>query len=304
MSALSVSGLSRRYGDTTALDGATFDVADGAFAALLGPNGSGKTTLLRIVSTLLKPSCGTATVFGSDVQTQPDAVRRALGVVFQSPALDKLLTAAETLRTQAALYGMSRAEAKDRAAALLRAFDLDDVADRQTRHLSGGQRRRVDLARGLVHRPRLLLLDEPTTALDPLARHAFWQTVHAMRRAEGVTVFAATHLLDEAEPADRVVVLDRGRVVADGSPGALQAALGAETLWLDVDDAEAVAAAFAPDAEAVSPHLVRVSGSALPARVAEAYERFGDAVRSATIRRATLEDVFLSATGREMADSG
>lgn len=298
MPALSVFALTHRYGDAPALDGVTFEIREGSFSALLGPNGSGKTTLLRIVSTLLRPTSGTATVFGHDVQSDPQAVRRSLGVVFQSPALDKLLTVDETLRTQAALYGLSRSDAQARAAELLRAFDLADVSSRQTRQLSGGQRRRVDLARGLVHRPRLLLLDEPTTALDPAARVAFWQTVHALRRAEGVTVLAATHLLEEAEPADHAVILDRGRVVADGAPGALQAALGEENLWLDVDDAEVVAAAFAPHAEVVSPTLVRVSGPSPHTRVAEVYARFGASVHRATVRRATLEDVFLNATGR------
>ncbi|MCA0268836.1 MAG: ABC transporter ATP-binding protein [Bacteroidetes bacterium] len=300
--ALAANGLAHRYGDTMALDGVTFEVGEGAFTALLGPNGSGKTTLLRIVSTLLKPTAGTAAVLGHDVQADPQAVRRSLGVVFQSPALDKLLTVDETLRVQAALYGMSRPEAPARVVELLGAFGLSDVAGRQTRHLSGGQRRRVDLARGLVHRPRLLLLDEPTTALDPAARAAFWQTVYALRRDEGIAVLAATHLLDEAEAADHVVILDRGRVVADGAPGALRAALGEETLWLDVDDAEAVAAAFAPDAEAVSPTLVRVLGAAPHRRVEEAYARFGASVRSATVRRASLEDVFLSATGRSLRE--
>jgi len=307
--ALAIDGLTHRYGaDATALDGVRFSVRAGAFAALLGPNGSGKTTLLRIVSALLRPSGGTARVFGHDVQAAPSAVRRALGVVFQSPALDKLLTVEETLRVQGALYGMARREAAARAADLVALFGLGEIARRQTRTLSGGQRRRVDLARGLVHRPRLLLLDEPTTALDPAARHAFWQSIRDLRAAESVTVLAATHLLDEADAADHVVILDRGRVVADGSPGALRAALGTETLWLDVADAGAVAAAFAPDAEAVSPHLVRVGrtadGAAPHTRVAEAYARFGEGVRSATVRRATLEDVFLNATGRAMGSEG
>lgn len=298
--ALSATALSHRYGAVVALDDVSLDVPEGAFAALLGPNGSGKTTLLRIVTTLARPASGTVRVFGHDVQAAPEAVRRCLGVVFQAPALDRMLTVEETLRTQGALYGLGRAEAADRARALLGAFGLDDVARRQTRHLSGGQRRRVDLARGLVHRPRLLLLDEPTTALDPAARAAFWQNVHALRRAEGVTVLAATHLLDEAEAADHAAILDRGRVVAAGAPGALMAALGEETLWLDVADAASVAQAL-PGAEAVSGTLVRVAGADLPARLTTAHAALGPALRRATLRRATLEDVFLNATGRALS---
>ena len=301
--ALSVDGLAHRYGDVEALRGVSLAVPAGSFTALVGPNGGGKTTLFRIAATLLAPTAGAVRVAGHDVRRAPDGARRALGVVFQSPALDALLTAEETLRVQGALYGLRGPALRERAGALLAAFDLTDLAGRRTGTLSGGQRRRVDLARGLVHRPAVLLLDEPTAALDPAARHAFWASVHALRRAEGVTVVAATHLLDEAEPADRVAILDRGRLVADGPPGALRAALGRDTLWLDADDAPALAGAIGEGAEAVSATVVRVGGADVAARLPELYARFGAGIRSATVRRPSLEDVFLAAAGRRFADA-
>ena len=307
--ALETVDLVHRYGSVEALGGVSLSVAPGAFFALLGPNGGGKTTLLRIVSTLLEPTSGTARVAGHDVRTAPSEVRRALGVVFQSPSLDEALTVAENLRVQGALYGLRGAALGERIAGLLAAFDLDEHAARRVRDLSGGLRRRADLARGLLHRPAVLILDEPTAALDPAARHAFWAALEAARRDEGVTVVAATHLLDEAERADHIAVLDRGMIVAEGAPDALRAALGRETLWLELApgaDASALAADLATTgltADALTATLVRVRAPEPHRLLADLYARYGDRLHGATVRRASLEDVFLTATGRRLDDA-
>ena len=239
IAALVAVDVAHTFGDTTALGGVTLTVGGHERVALLGRNGSGKTTLLRIASTQLRPSAGQVAVAGHDVVAEPDAVRQHLGVVFQSPALDPALTAREALRLQAALVRLDRADVAGRVADALADAGLEDRADDRIGTFSGGMARRLDLARGLLHRPSLALLDEPTTGLDPLARDAFWAVLDR-RRGDGSQV-VATHAMDEAARCDRVVILDAGRVVADGTPDALTASLGPDALWLDTDDADALA---------------------------------------------------------------
>ncbi len=319
--AISVRDLSHRYGEVEALTGVSFDVPEGAFAALVGPNGGGKSTLLRVLSTLLHPLGGAASVAGADVTREADAVRRALGVVFQSPALDALLTVRENLCAVAGLNGIGQVEADARIAELSVLLNLDAHIDRPVGELSGGLRRRADLARGLLHRPRVLLLDEPTTALDPPGRDAFWAAVNALRRREGVTVLAATHLLDEAEDADLVLMLDRGRLVARDRPAALRATLGPETLVLTPADpahAPALAAALDDDSSVdASPsdtsrsHKAALEGGSVrlpagPGSLPEALAaaaRAGIVLREATLRRPTLADVFRSRTALAPGDA-
>jgi len=242
MSALAVDiqGVTHRYGGHEALRSVTLDVPTGALYGLLGPNGSGKTTLFRILSTLMPPSEGDARVFGLDTTQQPEAVRNRLGVVFQDPALDEALTVRENLRFQASLYGLNGADRRDRIDELLARLDVTDRVDDPVKALSGGLQRRVDLARGLLHRPDLLLLDEPTTGLDPGARRAFWTAIDRLRETEGTTLLLATHLMDEAERCDRVGILSDGALVADGTPAALKAELGDQTLWVETDDPAAL----------------------------------------------------------------
>ncbi|HLT47564.1 MAG TPA: ABC transporter ATP-binding protein, partial [Rubricoccaceae bacterium] len=236
--ALTAEGVTHRYGAHVALREVTFSVAPGERFALLGPNGGGKTTLFRLAATLMRPSEGRVTVFGHDTAGAPAAVRRRLGVIFQQPALDRELTVRESLRAHAALVGVPRAEVGARAAEVLARFGLDEHAGRRVKALSGGLARRTDLARGLLHRPALLLLDEPTTGLDPAARRDLWDALDALLRRDGTTQVVATHLMDEAERCDRVGILDRGRLVALDTPDALKSRLGAETLWLDTPDPE------------------------------------------------------------------
>lgn len=298
--AVDIRNVTHRYGTRDALRDVSLQVAPGALYGLLGPNGSGKTTLFRILSTLMPPSDGRARVFGLDTAQKPDAVRRRLGAVFQDEALDENLTVRESLRFQAALYGLHGADRRKRTSELLERLDVADRADEAVGKLSGGLRRRVDLARGLLHRPDLLLLDEPTTGLDPAARRAFWTAVGRLREAEGTTLLLATHLMDEAERCDRVGILSDGALVADGAPDALKAELGDETLWLETDDPTAlrdrIDAQFGVPTRIVG-SMVQVAPPDPPAFFSSLYKALGDRIRSATLRTPTLEDVFMVHAG-------
>lgn len=301
--ALLLRDLAHAYGDTAALRGVSLTVAPGERVGLLGANGSGKTTLLRAVSTLLVPDAGTVEVGGADARRDPAEVRRRIGVVFQSPALDDALTVRESLQMQAALVGLERSETRARIDDLIDRLDLADRADSRVGTLSGGLARRADLARGLLHHPALVLLDEPTGGLDPLARLALWDTLDGLRRdaggagGGGSAQLVATHLMDEAERCDRVAVLDAGRLVALGTPIALKGRLGQDALWLDTDDAPALAVRLAAeglDARAVGGRVLVASddpGALLPALYARAD------VRAAAIKEPSMEDVFAAAVG-------
>jgi ABC-2 type transport system ATP-binding protein len=214
--------LVRVFGRVTAVAGVSFDVRQGEFFALLGPNGAGKTTTLQMLSTLLRPTSGTARIFGADVVRQPAAVRLGLGMVFQEPALDDRLTAPENLRIHAALYRIPRAEVAERVREALAWGELTEVASRTLRSFSGGMKRRLELARALMHRPRLLFLDEPTLGLDPQGRRHLWDRIEQLRD-QGLTVLMTTHYLQEAEACDRVGIIDDGRLIALGTPSDLKA---------------------------------------------------------------------------------
>ena len=297
--ALAADGLGFDYGEHAALHDVTFAVGAGERVGLLGRNGSGKTTLLRIASTRLRPTRGALRVAGLDVAADPAGVRRQIGVVFQSPALDPALTAREALRMQAALVGVGRRERGAAVDGALQDAGLADRAGARVGTLSGGLARRLDLARGLLHRPALALLDEPTTGLDPVARQEFWALLDR-RRGDGAQL-VATHLMDEAERCDRVVILEAGRVVADGTPAALAARLGTDALWLDGDDAESLAAALRAEGTDARPVGDRVLVRADDARqrVAALYAR--PDVRGVSIQPPTLADVFAAAVGVALA---
>ncbi|GIU87708.1 MAG: daunorubicin resistance protein DrrA family ABC transporter ATP-binding protein [Acidimicrobiia bacterium] len=298
--------LRRTFGETVAVDGVDLAVEPGEIFGFLGPNGAGKSTTVRILCTLLTPSGGAARVAGHDVEREPGAVRRRIGVALQEAALDDRQTGRELLTLQARLFGLTRAETDRRIRELGGLIDLGDALDRRIGTYSGGMKRRLDLAAALVHNPDILFLDEPTTGLDPVSRARVWEEVRRLNTDLGMTIFLTTQYLEEAdELADRVAIMDRGRIVAQDTPLALKRSLGADMIVVTVDgDAGAAAASVAalPGVEQVSSHgdelLVRVTnGDATIGPVAVALHGCGVPVRSLTLRTPTLDDVFLELTG-------
>ncbi|MEU2419701.1 ATP-binding cassette domain-containing protein [Streptomyces sp. NPDC007851] len=311
--AISTRGLVKSYpgpdGTTThAVRGLDLDVFRGETYAFLGPNGAGKSTTLALLCALARPTAGQATVAGADVQGRPDLVRRAVGMLFQHSALDPDLTAEQNLYIHARLYGLRRRHARPRVTEVLETVHLADRRRSPVRTLSGGMRRRLELARGLLHAPRVLFLDEPTTGLDPHARAQVWEHLRVLRDRHGCTLFVTTHYLEEAENCDRLGIIDHGRLVAEGTPRALKAAIGDDRVVLRTDDdpaaRQAVARALPPgvtvtlDTEGV---LLRVpDGSAWIPRLCVALEGHGIAVHAASATPPTLDDVFFHHTGRSI----
>ncbi len=284
-----------------ALDDVSLEIAPGSFVALLGPNGGGKSTLFRIAATLMRPSAGTVHVFGADVVGDAPAVRRKIGVVFQSPALDARLTVRENLVHHGRLYGLGGA-ALQRAVddALIRVALADRARDLVLR-LSGGLKRRAEIAKVLMTRPALLLLDEPTTGLDPGARRDLWHDLAAIREADGTTILLTTHLLDEAASADRVVLLDRGRVIVEGAPDELTRSVGGDVIRLQARDPVALSSRIRERfnaAASVVDDEVRVEHERAHTFAAEVVDAFPGEIRAVQFGRPTLEDVFVHFTGR------
>lgn len=299
--ALLVDSLSHRYGDRAALRDVSFSVDAGEVFALLGPNGGGKTTLFRILSTLLEPSEGTVLVFGHDVRTQAAAVRRSIGVVFQSPAIDRLLTVAENLWCHGHLYGLHGPGLRQRMRESLEGVGLADRAGERTAALSGGQQRRVELAKALLTRPRALVLDEASTGLDPMARRDLWDQLVSLRDRHGTTIVLTTHLMDEASLCDRVAILDGGCLVASGRPAALTADVGGDVIWITTADAEALAprmrARFGLSPTVVDGR-VRLEQPRGHEFVPAVIEAFPGEIDGISVSRPTLDDVFVHHTGR------
>ena len=303
--AVHVEGLAYSYNGTEALRGVGFTVGSGEIFGLLGPNGGGKTTVFRILSTLLLPAAGRASVFGVDVAGDPLAVRRRIGVVFQNQSLDRRLTAKENLVHQGHLYGLHGKPLELRIDEVLTRLGLADRGDSVVETLSGGLRRRVELAKGLLHQPDLLLLDEPSTGIDPGARLDFWEYLQLLRRQEGVTVLLTTHLLDEADKCDRLAILDRGAIVADGTPAELKSRIGGDVVALTSGDAHALAAKL-PGAIGVTPQVidgtVRFEHGDGPRLVARLMEELPGQIDSVTVSRPSLEDVFIHLTGHRFQE--
>ncbi|MBW3660518.1 MAG: ABC transporter ATP-binding protein [Gemmatimonadetes bacterium] len=294
-----VDGVTHRYGERRALHDVSFEVREGELFGLLGPNGGGKTTLLTILSTLRVPTGGAARIGGRDVVAEPDAVRRRIGVVFQHPGLDPMLTARENLRHQGHLYGLRGSGLAARIERGLARLGVTDRADDRVGELSGGLRRRVEVAKGLLHGPDVVLLDEPTTGFDPGGRRDLWVHLRSLAE-EGAAVLVATHLMEEAERCDRVAILDRGSLVALGAPAALKREIRGEVITLEAEEPDRLAAAIAErfDVETrVVERTVRIErrdGAGFVPRLAEA---FPGLIRSITVGKPTLEDVFVHRTG-------
>ncbi|MEU4623048.1 ATP-binding cassette domain-containing protein [Actinoplanes sp. NPDC023801] len=303
--AIVAEGLVKRFGDTTALDGVDLTVPTGTVLGLLGPNGAGKTTAVRILATLIRPDAGHAVVGGHDLAGQPHEVRGLIGLTGQYASVDETLTGTENLLMIGRLLGLTRGAARARAAELLDRFELTEAAGRAAGKYSGGMRRRLDLAAGLVGRPRLLYLDEPTTGLDPRSRNEVWDIVRGLV-ADGVTVLLTTQYLDEADQlADAIVVIDHGRVIATGTPAALKSRVGAQTVSVRPADAgetalirEALGRVAAGPVD-VSGDVVRapVSDPGALAKLVRDLDEHGLAVAELALRSPSLDEVFLSLTG-------
>jgi ABC-2 type transport system ATP-binding protein len=295
-----VQNLTHRYGDRTALDSLSFEVPPGAIFGLLGPNGGGKSTLFRILATMMAPTSGQATIAGLDVVRQPDEVRRRIGVVFQSPSLDRKLTVRENLTAQGRLYALSGGQLRTRIDEVLGRLGLGDRAGDLVEKLSGGLRRRVEIAKALLHEPPVLLMDEPSTGLDPGARRELADYVAALRDRHGMTVLLTTHLLDEAERCDRLLLLHQGRRVAEGTPAELKSRVGGDVVVLEVADLEGmklrIGERFGVKAVATN-GVLRVEIGNGHRFVTEVVEAFPGAIRSIALHKPTLEDVFLDETG-------
>ncbi|MGY5884527.1 ATP-binding cassette domain-containing protein [Modestobacter lacusdianchii] len=312
--AVVVEGLVKRFGENTALGGVDLTVSEGTVLGLLGPNGAGKTTVVRILSTLLQPDAGRAEVAGLDVATQADQVRAAIGLTGQYAAVDEYLTGTENLEMVGRLYRLGKREARSRAGQLLERFDLTDAANRPAKTYSGGMRRRLDIAASLIARPRVLFLDEPTTGLDPRSRLGMWEFI-ADLVSDGTTILLTTQYLEEADRlADRMVVIDRGRVIARGTADELKAQVGGERLELTVGTAEQLAVvtdALRPLAHGELHADQQTRRLSLPVTggtdtLAEALRRLSGVradVLDIGLRRPDLDDVFLTLTGRSAEDA-
>lgn len=286
-----------------ALAGLDFQISPGEVYGFLGPNGGGKTTLFRILATLAPPEKGTIRVFGADLRSQAREVRQRLGVVFQNPSLDLQLTVAENLACQGALYGLRGRDLAARSDRQMERFGLAGRRDQRARELSGGLRRRAEIAKALLHEPRLLLLDEPSTGLDPAARRDLWDTLEELRR-DGVTVLLTTHFMEEGDRCDRLALLDRGRLVAEGAPAALKEEIGGDVVTLTGPDPAALArdlsARFPELAPEVREGAVRLELERAHQWVARLVEALPGRVDAVTVARPTLEDVFLHRTGHRL----
>ena len=298
--AIDVRGLIHHYGDRRALAGIDFTVEPGEIFGLLGPNGGGKTTLFHLLSTLLPVQQGEARVLGLDVSRDQAAIRSRIGVTFQSPSLDVKLTVRENLSHQGHLYGLSGGLLRSRIDLLLGRLGLSERRGDRVESLSGGLKRRVEIAKGLLHEPALLLLDEPSTGLDPGARHDMWRYLNQLRDEAGVTVLVTTHLLEEASHLDRLGILDGGALAALGTPDELRAEVGGDCLTIDCENAEELAGRITakfgvePKRFGETLRIERDRGHELVRELVEAYP---DEIKSISLGKPTLEDVFIARTG-------
>ncbi|MEO5721373.1 MAG: ABC transporter ATP-binding protein [Chthoniobacterales bacterium] len=303
--ALRTNELTHRYGERVALDHVSLTVASREIFGLLGPNGGGKTTLFRILSTLVRPTSGSAEILGLDLLRDRGALRRRIGVVFQAPSLDKKLKVRENLAHQGRLYGIAGGALRERIEHLLLEFNLRDRANELVETLSGGLQRRVEIAKSLLHRPEFLLLDEPSTGLDPGARIDLWQTLYRLRDQQGVTVLLTTHLMEEAERCDRVAIIDQGKIVASNTPEALRAEIGGEVISARTKDAtslgERIAQLLGVEVSVLNDE-VRIEHPEGAAFIATLVGKFPGEIDSVTLAKPTLEDVFIARTGRRLEE--
>jgi ABC-2 type transport system ATP-binding protein len=298
--AVAVCDVAHRYGDHQALDGVNFQVARGEIFGLLGPNGGGKTTLFRLMATLLPLQSGTIHLLGNDIASQPAAIRSRIGVTFQSPSVDGKLTVGENLRHQAHLYGLSGRSAKNRIDELVQQLGLADRIRQQVDTLSGGLKRRVEIAKSLLHQPELLLLDEPSTGLDPGARHDLWQYLNRLKLQQQLTILVTTHLMEEAEHCDRLGILDHGHLLALDTPENLRRSVGGDCLTIRSIHLDRLASQIT-DRFGVVPktmgHELRIEHQAGHELLRDLVAAFPEEISAVSLSKPTLEDVFIARTG-------
>jgi ABC-2 type transport system ATP-binding protein len=304
--AISVRGLAKSFQEVEAVRGVSFEVEGGEAFGFLGPNGAGKTTTINMLCTLVKPTGGSAFVAGYDVVRQRDDVRRHIGLVFQDPTLDGYLSAEQNLRLHAELYGVERALIPARMRQVLEMVGLWERRSGQVLTFSGGMRRRLEIARGLMHSPRVLFLDEPTIGLDPQTRRSIWSYIRQLQESEDITIFMTTHYMDEAEFCDRIAIMDQGEIVALDTPEALKGQVGADRIRIQTQDDEAAIAALA-ERFAIEGHIAEgaviffvPSGEEFVPRL---FAELGVPIRSVSVSRPTLDDVFMSYTGTTIRDA-
>ncbi|MEV0995191.1 ATP-binding cassette domain-containing protein [Nonomuraea sp. NPDC050202] len=304
--AVSVRGLRKAYGKVEAVKGVDFEVRPGEVFGFLGPNGAGKTTTISMLCTLVNPTGGSATVAGHDVVKERDQVRRNIGLVFQDPTLDGYLSAQQNLRFHAELYGVPKGAVHDRIRKVMEMVALWDRKDAKVMTFSGGMKRRLEIARGLLHSPRVLFLDEPTVGLDPQTRSAIWGYINQLRLMEDITIFMTTHYMDEAEYCDRIAIIDHGRVVVIDSPEALKAGVGKDRVQIQTPDdpaaIEALRERFGLEA-AVHEGAVTFAVASGEQFVPRLFAELGIPIKSVSVSRPSLDDVFMSYTGSTIRDA-
>ncbi|MCT9929350.1 ATP-binding cassette domain-containing protein [Planotetraspora sp. A-T 1434] len=304
--AVAVRGLKKTYGKVEAVKGVDFEVSPGEVFGFLGPNGAGKTTTISMLCTLINPTGGSAMVAGHDVVTERDQVRQNIGLVFQDPTLDGYLTAEQNLRFHAELYGVPKDVLGDRMRQVLEMVALWDRKDSKVMTFSGGMKRRLEIARGLLHSPRVLFLDEPTVGLDPQTRSAIWGYINKLRHMEDITIFMTTHYMEEAEFCDRIAIIDHGRIVVIDSPEALKASVGKDRVQIQTGDDESAIALlkeqFGLDA-AVRDGQVTFAVASGEEFVPRLFADLGLPIRSVSVSRPSLDDVFMSYTGSTIRDA-
>jgi ABC-2 type transport system ATP-binding protein len=306
MVAVSVRGLTKRYGEIEAVRGIDFDVLEGEVFGFLGPNGAGKSTTINILCTLAEATSGDAQVAGRDVRTERTEVRRNIGLVFQEPTLDGYLTAEQNLRFHGELYGVPRAQLRSRMDEVLTMVGLDDRRGDLVQTFSGGMRRRLEIARGLLHSPHVLFLDEPTIGLDPQTRASIWEYIGELRRREQITVFVTTHYMDEAENCDRIAIMNEGEIAVIDTPEALKSGIGADRVQIRTSDDDAAIAAlrqvFGLEA-AVHDGAVTFAVPGGAQFVPQLFRRLDVAIEMVTVTRPSLDDVFMTYTGTTIRDA-
>lgn len=305
MSIIRVKNLVKKYGDLTAVDNISFEVEENTIFGFLGPNGAGKTTTINVLCTLISATSGEAFINGYNCEKQSSEVRKSIGIVFQDSSLDKDLTAYENLSFHAYLYGVKKSEVKERAYDALRFVELYERKDDLVKKFSGGMKRRLEVARGLIHNPRVLFLDEPTLGLDPQSRANLWEFITEMPRKHRVTIFMTTHYMEEAEVCNRIAIIDNGKIIAEGSPEQLKKTIGGDIISLKTKDnrkaRDEIKRLFNIESEEKDNEIYLTTGKG-EACIPELIRGLSDMVLSVKMQRPTLNDVFLKMTGKAIRD--